>query len=254
MVDVVIALILGFFTVLTAYMGVHVTLHPAESNREKVAYKIGFVGCGIVLCTLVGVQAYRNSQSQAALEAQIKRIEANTLIPPKVQVSNTVPVPSVIIKNQSAVYKTQGDSDKERLELSTLSKTQIQGVVAEFAHKMRTFESQTQSKMSADADALVKAEPSEHEKRDYADSSSVYNETFLPEALALRSELWRRLVRVPGANVQPSASLAAFSAQPAVLPDNVPDLFEKHPLTDGANYLEELAKELDTKHASRGSR
>jgi hypothetical protein len=146
MVDVVIALILGFFTVLTAYMGVHVTLHPAESNREKLAYKLGFVGCGIVLCTLVGVQAYKNSQSQAALEAQVKRIEANTLVPPKVEVS--VPVPSVTVTNQQLDYKQKGDPDKERHELAALSNKQTQLLVTAFAKKMRVFESLAQEKMS----------------------------------------------------------------------------------------------------------
>jgi hypothetical protein len=252
MVDVVIALILGFFTVLTAYMGVHVTLHPAESNREKLAYKLGFVGCGIVLCTLVGVQAYKNSQSQAALEAQVKRIEANTLVPPKVEVS--VPVPSVTVTNQQLDYKQKGDPDKERHELAALSNKQTQLLVTAFAKKMRVFESLAQEKMSLDASSIAAARPSEKVKRDYANSSSVYNGTFLAEAIALRSELWRRLKQVPGADIYPNRGLAAFSAQPAEFPDNDPDIFEKHPLADGADYLEELARELDSKPGSRGSR
>ena len=79
---------------LTAYLGVHVTLHPVESAPARRWYKIGFCGCGVCACVLIGVQAYRNAQAQAATQKQLTQIERNTKEPPRVEVN--VPPPTVI--------------------------------------------------------------------------------------------------------------------------------------------------------------
>ncbi len=47
MVEIAMAVSLWVLTLITAYLGVHVTLHPAESASEKRRYKIGFCVCGI---------------------------------------------------------------------------------------------------------------------------------------------------------------------------------------------------------------
>jgi hypothetical protein len=84
MADIAIAVALGLLTLLTAYLGVHVTLHPAESNKSKWAYKIAFTLCGLAICALIAVQTKRNSDTQDALRQEILQIEKNTKEPPKV--------------------------------------------------------------------------------------------------------------------------------------------------------------------------
>lgn len=86
---------------LTAYLGVHVTLHPAESDTAAQRYKMGFAGCAIVACCLIGLQAYRSNRTQAGLLRQLAKIEHNTSEPPKVQIINSIPPPQVIITSQS---------------------------------------------------------------------------------------------------------------------------------------------------------
>src|SRR4051812_36349816 len=108
MVDIVLAVLLGLLTLITAYLGVHVTLHPAESHHEKLAYKIGFSACGVTACVLIGVQTYRNNAAQQQLQSEIThiqndtgRIERNTEQPPRVQVN--VPPASVVFRDRPSV-------------------------------------------------------------------------------------------------------------------------------------------------------
>ena len=99
MVDIIIAVLLGALTLLTAYLGVHVTLHPPQTDTEKFWYKGGFCVSGVLACSFIGVQAYRNHVSQAALTAQMGRIETNTKEPPKVQVN--VPPTQIVFQQPS---------------------------------------------------------------------------------------------------------------------------------------------------------
>ena len=78
MVDIFIAILLGVITLGTGYLGLHVTLHPAGSDKERKLYKFAFGACAIAACTLSGVQAYRNNVSQSLLNREIKHIDDNT--------------------------------------------------------------------------------------------------------------------------------------------------------------------------------
>jgi hypothetical protein len=98
--DIFIVVALGIATLVTAYLGVHVTLHPAESQKEKQFYKIGFVVCGVLISFLAGWQAYRNNKTQNELSQELGRIEKNTNEPPKVQVN--VPPAQVVVEPSEA--------------------------------------------------------------------------------------------------------------------------------------------------------
>jgi len=95
--DIFIAVFLGAVMLVTAYLGVHVTIHPVESDRARLQFKIGFVVCAIVVCALNGIQAYRSTNAQSNLQEQLTKIERDTKEPPKVQVTNNVPPPQVVI-------------------------------------------------------------------------------------------------------------------------------------------------------------
>jgi hypothetical protein len=114
MLDIVLAIALAIFTLATAYLGVHVTIHPAETDKGKLAYKLAFGVCGLVACVLIGVQSYRNVMAQRALTAQMSRIEGNTKEPPKVQVNvppaQIVMPPPAHTKNAAPLIQTsKGD-------------------------------------------------------------------------------------------------------------------------------------------------
>jgi hypothetical protein len=71
MLDISIAVVLGAIMLITAYLGIHVTLHPTESARSRRLYKIGFGMCGLAALSLIGWQAYRANKVQESMrEAQ----------------------------------------------------------------------------------------------------------------------------------------------------------------------------------------
>lgn len=70
-VDIFISGALAILTVAMAYLGVHVTLHPADSQREKLFYKVGFSTCAIFAVVLVVWQGARNSASQQNFMADV---------------------------------------------------------------------------------------------------------------------------------------------------------------------------------------
>jgi hypothetical protein len=87
MPEIVLAVAIGFFTIVTAYLGVHLTMHPPETNRAKWIYKGAFLFCGIITCVLIGIQAKRNQASQGILTGKVnnlteelKRVEAKMLV------------------------------------------------------------------------------------------------------------------------------------------------------------------------------
>lgn len=71
MLDVGIAVALAVVTLMTAYLGVYVTLHPAESDRARLKYKLGFWACGVLAIGLIAWQASRNVQTQRELARSI---------------------------------------------------------------------------------------------------------------------------------------------------------------------------------------
>jgi hypothetical protein len=99
--DIVLAVGLGAVTLITAYLGSHVTMHPAETAHARTLYKSGFAVCGLIALVLIGVQAYRNNRSQSLLDAQLGRIEKNTKTPPSVEVNVAPAAPQIILNNAS---------------------------------------------------------------------------------------------------------------------------------------------------------
>lgn len=62
--DIAISVALAIVTSAMAYLGVRVTLHPAQSPRETRRYKIGFSTCALLGISLVIWQGIRNGRSQ----------------------------------------------------------------------------------------------------------------------------------------------------------------------------------------------
>jgi len=102
MVDISIAVLLGIITLATAYLGVHVTLHPTEEPRQKLKFKLGFIGCSLIACVLIGVQTYRNGETQHALQVKIENLPKTITATFEQYVKNTSPPPvSVTIPGDS---------------------------------------------------------------------------------------------------------------------------------------------------------
>jgi outer membrane murein-binding lipoprotein Lpp len=70
-IDISIATVLAILTIGMAYLGVHVTLHPADSPKAKFRYKFGFSACAVGTVLLVVWQGVRNGASQSAF---VKRV------------------------------------------------------------------------------------------------------------------------------------------------------------------------------------
>lgn len=73
-VDVFLSALLAAITILMGYLGVHVTLHPTESDRTRLIYKIGFCACAVISVGLVIWQGVRNARSQARQQAELQRL------------------------------------------------------------------------------------------------------------------------------------------------------------------------------------
>lgn len=245
MLDIALAVLLGVLTLVTAYLGVHVTLHPVQSHREKWAYKIGFSVCGLAACILIGIQTYRNNAAQQELHSEISRIqndtvriEHNTEQPPRVQVN--IPPPTIILPRVSS---DPSNSSAATQTLSSLTNYELQKNVWALTHRMRAFEKNMIEQMTAYSSSGVPQDHAViHEDQKvaqiYLDNASVYNSTMLPTAVALRTELWRRVGAV---NPDPDSSMQGFEPLPR---DTILVDVERHPVADAAAYLETLAKRL----------
>jgi hypothetical protein len=77
MADMWIAVANGALTLLTAYLGVHITMHPARTNRAKTFYKVAFVVCGLVICVLIALQTLRAGKAQEVFSAAQNKLLAD---------------------------------------------------------------------------------------------------------------------------------------------------------------------------------
>ena len=59
--DILLAVVLAGFTFRLAYLGVYVSIHPPESDKQKKRFKREFWGLAILAVILIGVQTVRNS-------------------------------------------------------------------------------------------------------------------------------------------------------------------------------------------------
>lgn len=94
--DIAISAILTVLTIAMAYLGVHVTLHPAGSPRASRWYKIGFCACAAGAVFLVTWQGIRNGDAQqkaakanADLAAALTGISLATQETARIQSLNT---------------------------------------------------------------------------------------------------------------------------------------------------------------------
>jgi hypothetical protein len=70
-IDVGISAGLAILTMVMGYLGVHLTMHPAESRKARRVYKGAFCSCAILMVILVVCQGIRASNSRSRLEGQI---------------------------------------------------------------------------------------------------------------------------------------------------------------------------------------
>jgi hypothetical protein len=71
-----LAIALAALTLIMAYLGFHLAITPATSNRAKWAYRIAFIVCGAISLVLIGIQGYKSDQSEKrATEAQRQATE-----------------------------------------------------------------------------------------------------------------------------------------------------------------------------------
>jgi hypothetical protein len=76
MFDIFISAGIAILTILMAYLGVHVTLHPkTDSPREQFWYKAGFLICGVLAVVLVIVQARRSTKTQEKAASQVSDLQ-----------------------------------------------------------------------------------------------------------------------------------------------------------------------------------
>lgn len=73
-IDISIAAALAILTIGMAYLGVHVTLHPADSPAAKFWYKFGFSACAVGTVILVVWQGIRNGASQSAFTRRVSAL------------------------------------------------------------------------------------------------------------------------------------------------------------------------------------
>lgn len=75
--DIAIAVFIALFTCGLAYMGVHVTLHPPDTDKAKWWWKIGFGLVAAAICVLVFIQTRRNGNQQATTDQSIADLKGN---------------------------------------------------------------------------------------------------------------------------------------------------------------------------------
>jgi hypothetical protein len=66
--DIAISTGLAILTIAMGYLGVHLTMHPAESARERLWYKAGFCVSAALMVALVVWQGIRNATGQASTQ------------------------------------------------------------------------------------------------------------------------------------------------------------------------------------------
>ncbi|MBV8897478.1 MAG: hypothetical protein JO051_13280 [Acidobacteriaceae bacterium] len=230
--------------ILLSVAGVVVSINAPKSHHRKWWYA-GLVVCGILLSALTfWQQAKARSSHDAEVAALNKRIEQLDFDvrsnPPKVQV--TVPVPNVTITNptQSTALRDAKTRDDQN-GLRSLTNAQLKKQTLALAERMKDFERIMMRCVSSGTSSIVFLDgaPTKDTKESldvYAAQATVYNNTLLPQAIAFRAELWRRV----GA-INPDSDMRAFAALPTKV-DSVG--FDSHPIQDAAKYLEKLATEL----------
>jgi hypothetical protein len=97
--DLVLAIALGALAAVTAGLGAHLAMSPAETRRAKIAYRSSFIAIGLSSCALIAWQAYRANQAAKRADAKMDAVILNTSQIPQLRV-NTEQPPRVTIENK----------------------------------------------------------------------------------------------------------------------------------------------------------
>lgn len=110
--DILLAVVLAGFTFRLAYLGVYVSIHPPESDKQKKRLKREFWGLAILTVVLIGVQTVRNSITHK--ENSITHKENS--ITQKEKLENTKRIVCEIARHEAQYSKT-GRSDQAKIGL-----------------------------------------------------------------------------------------------------------------------------------------
>jgi len=74
--EVFLSAALAACTIIMAYLGLHVTLHPPnDSPRARFWYKCGFFACGVCSIALIIWQGVRNTNAQRAFDSKVGELQ-----------------------------------------------------------------------------------------------------------------------------------------------------------------------------------
>jgi hypothetical protein len=111
--DIVLAICIFVLTAATAYLGVHVSLHPPQTDSQKKHYKVGFGGLTLLAAIAIGYQTYLGRVATDHLQTQLDTIQRNTQQPPVVN----VPAPIVTVNSAPQLLpKSKGFLAVEKVE------------------------------------------------------------------------------------------------------------------------------------------
>jgi hypothetical protein len=119
-VDILLPVVLFLVTSVTAYLGVRVTLHPAETPKAKRLYKVAFGVLTIIATGLIVWQSVLSRAEKTQLRTQLNQIQKNTETPPTVNVSP--PTVSVEPRITVPANKAKAYVDFHHLELNWVQK------------------------------------------------------------------------------------------------------------------------------------
>lgn len=78
MIDIATSAALALLTIVMAYLGIHVTLHPPnESSKARLCYKSGFFVCGCLMVCLVIIQGIRAKRAQRSAANHIDGLQTD---------------------------------------------------------------------------------------------------------------------------------------------------------------------------------
>lgn len=102
--DTFLSVALALLALVMTYLGVHMALHePPESAKGR--YKWAFIGLGLLSVVLIGIQAWRNSESQAQ---NVKLLED--------------------IKRQGEINQRLGETNQRQGEQIALQQAELKGI------------------------------------------------------------------------------------------------------------------------------
>lgn len=122
--DISIAVALAILTIVMGYFGVHVTLHPTDSPKEKLWYKGGFITCAALAVCLVVWQGVRNGRSQKGFQKQVEMAASES------QKAN-LRIDQLTREQQSEIARRQQAEKDLALIVQTSGRATREGVVSD---------------------------------------------------------------------------------------------------------------------------